>query len=387
LSQEEEGNIMRTQVSVSAQKPWVDTGVDLRAGDALAIVANGEWTNSLANDAPKAGPDGFAGWQYPKATLASANMLALIGKVGDTGEPFFVGRGYDKTSPGTGRLYLQINNEPHPYCFANSSGELDVAVWRETTVSQAPGTEFHDPLTLPNGSQVPGPRMVVVPAGTFTMGAPTGESGREDDEGPAHAVTIAKPFAIGVYEVTFEDYDRFAEATGRAKPNDQGWGRGRRPVVAVDWNDACAYAEWLSQRTGKRYRLPSEAEWEYAARAGTQTAYWWGAEIGRNRANCKDCGSQWDGKQTAPVGSFEANRFGLYDTAGNVYEWVQDCWNVTYAGAPTDGSPWISGDCSLRVRRGGSWWNPAQFMRSADRAAEKVSDRFFNCGIRVARDL
>ena len=377
---------MSTKVSVSAQQPWVDTGVDLKAGEALTIIANGQWTNSLGKDAPKAGPDGFPNTtKWPKVPLASANLLALIGKVGD--KVFLVGTKYEGTSPGTGRLKLQINNEPNDFCFANNSGMLDVEIRHQAAVSQAPGTEFHDTLTLPNGPQVQGPKMVVVPAGTFTMGAPKSESRSEDDERPTHAVTIAKPFAIGVYEVTFEDYDRFAEDERRAKPNDQGWGRGRRPVINVTWDDACAYAEWLSKRTGKRYRLPSEAEWEYAARAGTQTAYWWGDEIGRNRANCANCGSQWDGRQTAPVGSFERNRFGLYDTAGNVYEWVQDCYHGSYAGAPTDGSPWISGDCNLRVMRGGDFNELARYLRSANRWRENVSGRYYDAGFRVARDL
>ena len=219
--------------------------------------------------------------------------------------------------------------------------------------SSAAGTVFRD--TLADGSQ--GPEMVVIPAGTFLMGSPENEKERFEDEVPQHEVTLEKPFALGKYPVTFEDYDRFAKAPERGKPGDEGWGRGRRPVINVSWKDAAAYAEWLSEQTGKRYRLPSEAEWEYAARAGTTTAYWWGNEIGQNRANCDGCGSQWDNKQTAPVGSFKPNAFGLYDTAGNVWEWVQDCWNENYAGAPTDGSAWEEGDCSQRVLRGGAWFN------------------------------
>jgi formylglycine-generating enzyme required for sulfatase activity len=126
--------------------------------------------------------------------------------------------------------------------------------------------------------------------------------------------------------VTFEEYAKFATAVGRKLPEGEGWGTGNRPVINVSWKDAVAYAEWLSEQTGKRYRLPSEAEWEYAAGAGTETKYWWGNEVGINRANCDGCGSQWDNKQTAPVGSFDANPLGLYDTAGKVFEWVQDCW-------------------------------------------------------------
>lgn len=371
-----------TTVSVDAKQEWTDTGVDLKAGELLTITAEGKWTFKAGGELKDA--DG-EGWKYDTAVLKDQSFAALIGKVGEAGTPFLVGKAYSKPSPSTGRLKLQINDNPKS--LSDNSGTLDVKVRHQAAVS--PGEEFHDTITLQNGIQVQGPKMVVVPAGTFTMGAPTGESGSEDHERPLHKVTIAKPFAIGVYEVTFEDYDRFAEDEKRAKPGDEGWGRGRRPVINVSWDDARAYAEWLSQRTGERYRLPSEAEWEYAARAGTQTAYWWRDDPGRNRANCSNCGSPWDGKQTAPVGSFEKNRFGLHDTAGNVYEWVQDRWHGSYVGAPTDGSPWIWGDRDARVLRGGSWHFPAQFVRSAarDRASDNASGRNVIFGFRVARDL
>ena len=139
---------------------------------------------------------------------------------------------------------------------------------------------------------------------------------------------------------------------------DEGWGRGDRPVINVSWDDAQAFVGWLSQETGESYRLPSEAEWEYAARAGTETRYSWGDEIGTNRANCDGCGSQWDDRQTAPVGSFPPNPFGLHDMHGNVGEWVEDCWNDSYRSAPADGIAWLSGDCDRRLSRGGSWWSP-----------------------------
>ena len=203
------------------------------------------------------------------------------------------------------------------------------------------------------------PEMVVVPAGSFMMGSPSHEAGRGDDEGPRHRVTIEKPFAVGKYEVTFAEWDACVAdgGCGGHRPEDEGWGRGRRPVINVNWDDAKAYVRWLNRKTGKQYRLPSEAEWEYAARAGTTTRYNWGDDIGRNRANCNGCGSRWDRKQTAPVGSFRANVFGLHDVHGNVWEWVEDCLNYNYAGAPADGSPWTDGDCTLAaVLRGGSWF-------------------------------
>ena len=231
------------------------------------------------------------------------------------------------------------------------------------------------------------PEMVVVPAGSFMMGSPPGETGRTKHEGPRHRVTIPKPFAVGKYEVTFAEWDACVAAGGCRghRREDQGWGRGRRPAINVNWDDAKAYVRWLSRKTGKQYRLLSEAEWEYAARAGKSTRYHWGDDIGRNRANCDLCGSRWDDNQTAPVGSFPANAFGLHDAHGNVWEWVEDCWNPNYAGAPADGSAWRSGDCYSRVLRGGSWYDLPRFLRSANRNRSGVrSDDF---GFRVARTL
>ena len=227
------------------------------------------------------------------------------------------------------------------------------------------------------------PEMVVIPGGRFRMGC---RRDCEDDERPVHEVRV-ESFEISKYEVTFEEYDRFTNATGRERADDEGWGRGRRPVIHVSWRDAVAYVEWLSARTGKRYRLPSEAEWEYAVRAGTETAYSWGNEIGRNRANCNDCGSQWDDKQTAPVGSFSANAWGLHDMHGNVREWVQDCRNGNYQGAPRDGSAWESGNCSARVLRGGSWLILPRSLRAANRFRYFSGFRLNYVGFRVARTL
>ena len=153
--------------------------------------------------------------------------------------------------------------------------------------------------------------MVKLPLDEYRRGDIQGDGDR--DELPVSKVTIVRPIAVSRYEVTFDEYDLFAGVTGRQLPHDQGWGAGRRPVINVSWEDAVAYADWLSGQTGKRYRLPTEAEWEYAARAGSETAYWWGDEVGDGRANCDGCGSEWDDEKTAPVGSFQANRFGLYD--------------------------------------------------------------------------
>ena len=229
------------------------------------------------------------------------------------------------------------------------------------------------------------PEMVVIPGGRFRMGCVSGRD-CEDDEQPVHEVRV-ESFELGKYEVTFEEYDRFTAATGRERADDGGWGRGRRPVINVLWEDAVAYSRWLSEQTGERYRLPSEAEWEYAARAGSVTAYSWGNEIGRNRANCDGCGSQWDYQQTAPVGSFGPNGWGLHDLHGNVWEWVQDCWNKSYQGASTNGSAWESGNCSRRVMRGGSWSGDPWNLRSASRSWNPATSWSNFIGFRVTRTV
>ena len=252
-------------------------------------------------------------------------------------------------------------------------------------VSRAPGTVFRD--ALKDGGL--GPEMVALPTGSFRMGSPDTETDRDSDEGPVRPVTIGKRIAMGRYEVTFDDYDRFVTATRRTRPGDSTWGRGTRPVINVSQVDAKAYAAWLSTQTGKSYRLPTEAEWEYAARAGTTTRYSWGNEIGTNRANCEGCRSEWDNTQTAPVGSFAANPFGLYDLHGNVWEWVEDCWHNNYEGAPTDGSAWTTG-CdggSRAVVRGGSWHNIPQRVRSALRSWFRPSDRSDFVGFRLVQDI
>ena len=228
-----------------------------------------------------------------------------------------------------------------------------------------------------------------MPAGRFLMGSPEGQG--DHDEHPQHEVMITRPFAVAKFALTFDEWDACA-AQGGCRPDvsDSRWGRGRRPVINVSWDDARAYVKWLSGITGKPYRLFSEAEYEYAARGKSETKYPWGDDIklnGKPMANCASCGSQWDGKQTAPVGSFPANAFGLYDMVGNVWEWMEDCWNETYRGAPADGSPWTSGDCSRRVVRGGSWRLLPENLRSANRFWVSSDGRLIVLGFRVARTL
>ena len=254
---------------------------------------------------------------------------------------------------------------------------------------RAVGEVFRDALR--SGGE--GPEMVVLPTGRFRMGSPATEEGRRDDEGPVRAVNISKRIAMGRYEVTFADYDRFVLATGGARPNyDRGWGRGRRPLFDVGWNGAKAYAAWLSAQTGKRYRLPSESEWEYAARAGTETRYSWGDSIDCSQAQYSrsvlvECRDSYD--RTVPVGSFEPNAFGLYDMHGNVREWVEDCWHENYEGAPTDGSAWTSGCDSgvWPVFRGGNWSSSPSFLRAASRAKSWPTVGGSANGFRLVQDI
>ncbi|HEW97617.1 MAG: hypothetical protein DRR16_33025 [Candidatus Parabeggiatoa sp. nov. 3] len=228
-----------------------------------------------------------------------------------------------------------------------------------------------------------GPDMVWIPTGRFRMGDIQGKG--ESNERPVHWITI-KGFAIGRYEVTFAEYDRFANATVRKKPSDNGWGRGRRPVINVSWYDATAYALWLSQETGLQYRLPTEAEWEYSARAGTVTQYWWGDEINFKLAHCYDCSNQWAGQKTMPVGSFAANSFGLHDMVGNVREWTCSEYEERYTGKEQD--------CMIhtkrlgyRVERGGSWSHHAKEMRVSSRHKSLAEAHYSNVGFRVVREL
>ena len=243
------------------------------------------------------------------------------------------------------------------------------------------------------------PKLVVVPSGSFMMGSSGEEEDRDDDEGPTHEVRIGYQLAVGVYPVTFDEWDMCVSDGGcdGYKPYDNNWGRGNRPVINVSWHDAKTYTWWLSWKTGKGYRLLSESEWEYVARAGTVTRYWWGDEIGRNRANCDGCGNRWDNEdeerlwfmssqgKTSPVGSFSANAFGLYDVHGNVREWVEGTWNSNYDGASTDGS--ASKPFGWWVQRGGSWMDKPRNLRSANRLRVNGDDRFGHYGFRIARTL
>ena len=251
--------------------------------------------------------------------------------------------------------------------------------------------------------------MVVVPAGSFMMGSPADEKDRGTDEGPQHRVTIGRPFAVGKFAVTLDQFAAFVKATGYDTgsscwripgDNDKGFSwknpgfaqEGTHPVMCLKWNDAKAYVAWISRETGKDYRLLSEAEREYVTRAGTTTPFWWGSDITPQRANYDlhiYNGSAAGGvrRATVPVDSFEANPFGLYQVHGNVEDWVEDCYHDSYQGAPTDGSAWTTGACRDHVLRGGSWFDDPWLLRAAARARQGTGSSFNTYGFRLARTL
>jgi formylglycine-generating enzyme required for sulfatase activity/uncharacterized protein (DUF2235 family) len=354
-------------------------------------------------------------------------VVAQIGPEGD--DLYFLHQGFNSfTARRNGPLYLYVNHAVIgvPFLtsvfYARNKGTADITINPSSAPASAPPASVPSAPTapaLPAGpaqnptapTQIAGtiplppateralkpkdtfqecancPQMIVVPAGNFTMGSPASESVRSGDEGPQRNVTI-RSFAVAKFEVTFDEWDACYAAGGcRSKPYDWGWGRGKRPAILVSWDDAQQYVKWLSKKTGQSYRLLTEAEYEFAARGGTKTAYPWGPDVGTGNANCNRCGSQWGGVQTAPVGSFPANQFGLYDMVGNVWEWTEDCWSDSYEAAPLDGSARTTGNCALRVLRGGSYNLLPRNVRSAVRNRGVTPTRSDHIGFRVARKL
>ena len=276
-----------------------------------------------------------------------------------------------------------------------ASGALAIAI-AQASAPLSPPTEQDArtgvPERAPVGASVRDcevcPELVQVPGGEYMMGAPGSDKDASAGERPQHRVRIERPFLAGRYEVTFGQWDACVAEKGCShRPDDFGWGRENRPVMLVGWDDVRDYLAWISAKAGKPYRLLSEAEWEYAHRAGTATRYWWGDAAGTGNANCKGCGSRWDDRQTAPVGSFQPNPFGLYDTSGNVWEWVEDCWAEGYKSAGGGAGAFQgAGPCERRVLRGGSWINKPGNLRSSARAWGAPEGRVNIVGFRVARD-
>jgi len=262
----------------------------------------------------------------------------------------------------------------------DSTGPVEKARSVKTEVEQSP-------LDKPTVQSFIAPEMVLIQAGEFLMGSDKSDLMAYPDEFPAHRVSFSREFEMGVCPVSFDEYIFYAQATGTTFPDDQGWSTKNRPVINVSWRDATDYCKWLSAESGLKYRLPTEAEWEYACRAGTTSRFWWGDKAGKGHANFDGSDSEWSEKQTSPLQSFKPNPWGLYDTSGNVWEWVQDCWHENYTGAPDDGSAWMGGDENRRVLRGGSWFGRAVRARSAARDWTHGTIWNDNVGFRLARTL
>lgn len=352
------GETRRHRLRPGETARWVFDG---RAGEALTLTQHSQFDASLQVLEP-------SGQRLPTRLLGRSNdRYTKLGLSLASGGPHtIVVAGQKGSSAGAYRLTLAADETPPP---------------RQPNSSTEPSSQSGD---LPARYTEPTTHLefVLIQGDTFQMGSPAGELERDSDE-TLHRIEV-EDFYVSTTEVTFSAYDRFAKATGRHLPNAEGWGRGRRPVINVSWQDARAFAAWLSRQTGAAYRLPTEAEWEYAARAGTRTPYWWGRDSGHDRANCSRCGSRWDGRQTAPVASFPANPWGLFDTAGNVWEWTCSRFDPSYKGAENRCAQDSHGD---RVFRGGSWRFRPERLRVANRLAYSPKHRAYDLGFRLARDL
>ena len=364
-----------------------------------------------AERAVRAALDGYAqvwcAWSEPGDThmaVVGYTAVARLGETLDPADPRFpnfavgYGTGWEDSEAAATDLDERFSayNDGSKYRILLQQG-WDVA---EDDVER-PEVPWPEPAGLFRDCDVC-PGMVVVPAGTFLMGSPDSDVERVANDQPQHLVTIDAPFAAGVYEVTFAEWDAcvLAGACAGDEVDDEGWGRERRPVINATWEESQAYVQWLSQETGERYRLLSEAEWEYVARAGTEAARYWGDEsVQCDHANAQDAAylrgypsrtaaSCSDGyAETAPVGLYSPNAFGLHDVLGNVAEWTQDCLNPHYSGAPRDGSAWEQGNCTLRVLRGGSWATAPGALSTALRSLHPWDFGGSSIGFRVARTV
>ena len=338
-------------------------------------------------------------WQPGEAPASARTVPAPPGQSGASAEAIreiqdlLAARGY-QPGPADGvwgeqttqalRAFLRDSGQPRPPTLTETRRLLRTVAQRPV-VQRTTNKPFRDcPMC---------PEVIEVPAGSFLRGSPAFEESRKGAEGPRHEVTISQPLAVGIYEVTFAQWEACVRDGGCRgyRPGDEGWNRGQQPVINVSWEDAQAYVAWLSEQTDLPYRLLSEVEWEYVARAGTQTPFHTGETITPQQANYYSKYSYKGGRvgpsreQPVSVGSFQPNAFGLYDMHGNVWEWVQDCWNMNYAGAPRNGQAWETGDCDQRVARGGSWYYAPDVLRSASRERYSTDVRNNNGGFRIAR--
>ena len=344
---------------------------------------------ALEDAAPAATPAALEGEPKKSQIGLIAAVVVVLAVIGG-GAFWFTNQGAPDPAADDGPLIVE--EDPLPLeDEADSSGEE-----QEPVVDSAPPTVTMPTVTTPTVAEESGdfrdrlksggegPLMVWVPSGRASMGSRITTS--DPDEHPQHDVNLAQ-FAIGVYEVTMAEYRRYSSATGRKMPNIRaatGADEEYFPVYYVSWNDALAYTKWLSTETGQTYTLPSEAQWEYAARGGSDTAYWWGRKLGRSNAHCFTCDTGLDPRVPTAAGRFNANQFGLYDVSGNVQEWVYDCYHQNYDGAPSDGAVFEGGDCTVRVLRGGGYSSGPAELRSAARDKFRFDKGNDGTGFRVA---
>jgi len=313
----------------------------------------------------------FAGGEKPVSSTIAVTEVDASDEIDSSDEDEMLEDDDNSIEDSQEAVTTQIEVESEP---------TETVIAQTNVKSTGDAKEFSD--SLKDGTA--GPLMVRLPAATFDMGSPG--SSRHADERPRHSVDVEK-FAISKYEITFVEYDKYITATGKKPPEDLYMDRATHPVIYVTWDDAYYYVKWLSKQTGQKYRLPSEAQWEYAAGTGKRSPFWWGFKEEPKRAHCFGCGSGLDPRKPTKIGTFGANEFGLYDTAGNVAEWVHDCWHDNYNNAPTDDQVWEGGDCAYRVARGGSYGSPPQSIRHAKRDKFKSDSAYDHIGIRVVREL
>ena len=349
----------------------------------LALAKAQSWRTRRGNDLPRLDNE-FVDLSVKRERAAQNRSGRMRMALVTLALVIVAGLGYEAWS--SNRAYLKINSE----ALLDQIQPKVLSASEERALN--PKDVFEECTYCPN--------MVIVPAGQFEMGSSDGEKDADKSEFPRHTVKISYRYAVSQHQITFAEWDAcFARAGCDYSPGDQHWGRGRQPVLNVDWLHAKQYADWLSKETGKSYTLLSEAEYEYAARGGDSTAFSWGDDIklnGTAMANCDGCGSAWDDQRTAPVGSFAPNAFGLYDMVGNLFSWVDDCWHTSYSGdAPTDGSSWSTACSKITsattkvyyVVRGGSYINYKQVLRSAARRGYSPQYSVSYIGFRIKRSL
>jgi formylglycine-generating enzyme required for sulfatase activity/serine/threonine protein phosphatase PrpC len=390
--------------AAAAPEP-VEEPVTEDVGDSTAEMSVAEVSTEEVEPEPQIGQPAFVEEETETADEPKSKTGMMIGIaaaviliIGGVAFSMMGKKPADQAGPVVTDVEMEVELETTDESSVDETEEAEeeaVEVAAEDTTNEAaietPATTAPEPVKTTAGKTIQddlksggkGPVMVTIPAGKFNMGS---TSSKHSEERPRHEVSVEQ-FAASQHEVTFTEYDLFAKAEGRKIPDSLYLDRATHPVIFVSWDDAYYYTKWLSTETGHKYRLPNEAEWEYLASTGKKTTFWWGYDEEPNRAHCFGCGTNLDPRKPTKIGSFEANAFGLYDTSGNVAEWVHDCWHTNYKGAPTYSEVWEGGDCSYRVVRGGAYSTPPQSIRNSKRDKFKSDKAYDHIGIRVVREI